>query len=232
MKLENDFEVPATIDDVWPYLLDVEKVVVCMPGAKLTETVDDDHYKGQLTLKLGPVKLTFAGKVDVEQRDETDHRMVLKGKGTEQKGKGAAQATITVVLSEIGSGGTKIAVEQDLQVSGQAAQLSRGMMQDVSSKLTRQFAECLKSNIEAEDESRQDAAPAGAVPTGAGRGADGGPVAAGASSDASSQTRAPGTQRVTQTAPDEISVASVGFGAVWAAIKRFFGKLTGRNRKS
>jgi carbon monoxide dehydrogenase subunit G len=61
MLIENSFEVPAPIDHVWNYMLDVEKVVVCMPGAQLTETIDENNYKGKVTVKLGPVSLSFAG---------------------------------------------------------------------------------------------------------------------------------------------------------------------------
>lgn len=214
MKLQSDFTVDAPIGDVWGHMLDIERVVVCVPGARLTETVDEDNYKGQLTLKLGPVKLSFAGKVKVAERDEVAHTLVLKGQGTEQKGKGAAQATITVAVTEEAPGGTKVAVTQDLQVSGQAAQLSRGMMQDVSAKLTRQFAECLEGNITA-------GSPASRAPATEREPADRGPVPSPAGGPGSSSRR---------TAPDEISVASVGAGALWASIKRFFGRLLKRTR--
>lgn len=159
MLIENTFEVPAPADHVWNYLLDVEKVVVCMPGAELTEKVDDDNYKGKVTIKLGPVSLSFKGKVVISERDQASHRLVLKGSGMEQRGKGAASATVTAGL-EAFEGGTRVKVVQDLTVQGQAAQFSRGMMQDVSSKLTQQFADCLQKNISAS----QDLAPGEAPP--------------------------------------------------------------------
>jgi len=65
MEIVNSFEVPAPREKVWTYMLDVTKVVVCMPGASLTETIDDTHWKGKLTMKLGPVSLNFAGKVEM-----------------------------------------------------------------------------------------------------------------------------------------------------------------------
>ncbi len=159
MLIENAFDVQAPIEEVWAYMLDVEKVVVCMPGAQLTETVDERNYKGKVTVKLGPVSLSFAGRVELTERDEDSHKMVLKGKGQEARGKGAAQATITATLTTTDSG-TNVAVEQDLIVTGQAAQLSRGMMQDVSQRLSKQFADCLESNIGAQREAAPGEAPA------------------------------------------------------------------------
>jgi carbon monoxide dehydrogenase subunit G len=149
MLIENSFDVSAPIDQVWSYLQDIEKVVPCMPGAELTETIDESNWKGKVTIKLGPVSLAFAGKVTLDELDEAGHRAVLKASGMEQRGKGAASATITSTLEE-SPDGTRVQIVQDLKVSGQAAQFSRGMMQDVSNKLTREFADCLKTNMQAE----------------------------------------------------------------------------------
>lgn len=157
MRLENSFEVPGGIDRVWPYLLDVERIVPCMPGAQLTETVDERNWKGKVTIKMGPVSLAFAGKVTMTERDDEAHRLVLKGSGMEQRGKGAASATITTTAEQTPNG-TRVNVVQDLQVQGQAAQMARGMMQDVTTRLTREFADCLKANLEQEEQ-----APSGGV---------------------------------------------------------------------
>jgi len=165
MLIENSFEVPAPIDRVWDHMLDVEKVVPCMPGAELTETIDESHWKGKVTIKLGPVSLAFAGKVEIHERDDATHRVVLKGSGMEQRGKGAASATVTSMLEQTADG-TKVSIVQDIKVQGQAAQFSRGMMQDVSSKLTKQFAECLKANMAAEEEARPGEEPAPRVTAG------------------------------------------------------------------
>jgi uncharacterized protein len=162
MLIENSFEVPAPIDQVWNYLLDVEKVVPCMPGAELTETIDESNWKGKVTIKLGPVSLSFAGKVAIQERDEAAHRVVLQGSGMEQRGKGAASATITSSLEPMASG-TRVNIVQDIKVQGQAAQFSRGMMQDVSTKLTAQFADCLKANMAAEQSAVPGEAPAAPV---------------------------------------------------------------------
>jgi uncharacterized protein len=214
MLIENSFEVPAPIDYVWNYMQDVQKVVVCMPGAQLTETIDDDHYKGKILIKLGPVSLSFNGKVSIEERDDAAHRVVMKGSGMEQRGKGAASATVTSTLEEVPNG-TLVKVVQDLKVQGQAAQFSRGMMQDVSSKLTKQFAECLKTNMAAE---RQPAAASGAAEQTSGGGT--------ASAEAA-PVPAPAPQMVAKP----VGGIRLGLSALASAIVRFFKKLFGgRNR--
>jgi len=205
MLIENDFEVPAPTETVWDYMLDIEKVVPCMPGASLTETVDDTHWKGKLTMKLGPVSLNFKGKVEMSERDDSAHRVVLKASGMEARGKGAASATVTSTLESF-DGGTRVHVVQDLKISGQAAQFSRGMMQDVSTKLTKQFADCLKANMSVDQE-----APSAATPDAAEPGADATPV---------------------RTAPraeaKPVGGISLVLGALASAIARFFKRLFGR----
>ena len=89
MLIENTFTVARPVEEVWAFMLDVEKIAPCMPGAELTETVDDHTWKGKVNMAFGPVKMAFAGSVTMEERDDAAHRVVLKAKGTEAKGKGA-----------------------------------------------------------------------------------------------------------------------------------------------
>lgn len=146
MLIENAFTVAKPLDQVWDYLLDVHKVAPCMPGAELTETIDDRNWKGKLTMKFGPVSMSFAGSVTLEERDEAAHRVVLHAKGTEQKGKGAADATVTSWLEAVDAG-TAVRMQADMTLTGAAAQLSRGLLPEVSKRLTQQFADCLEQSI-------------------------------------------------------------------------------------
>ena len=148
MLIKNDFTVPNPVGDVWSYLLDVEKVAPCMPGAELTETVDARNWKGKLNAKFGPVSMSFAGTVAMEERDDAAHRVKLHAKGMEQRGKGAANATVTSWLESVDEG-THVLMEADITLTGAAAQLSRGLLPEVSKRLTAQFAECLRANLEA-----------------------------------------------------------------------------------
>ena len=126
MLIENEFTVATPVDDLWAYLLDVERIAPCMPGAELTETVDDRHWKGKVNVKFGPVALSFAGTVEMTERDDEAHRAVLRAKGMEQKGKGAANATVTSWLEPAADGETTVKMTADIALTGAAAQLSRG----------------------------------------------------------------------------------------------------------
>jgi len=200
--IENEFEVPAPLDRVWAYLLDVEHIAPCMPGAQLTEVVDDRNWKGKVIVKLGPVSLSFAGTVHMEERDDEAHRVVVKAQGMEQKGKGAATALVTAWAEQADGGGTRVKFSQDLTISGAVAQFSRGMMQDVSSKMTRQFADCVKANLGQAEE---------ATPTAVGAGG---------------ATIAP--TPVTAKPPSGIRL---GLWALWRAVVRFFRRLFGGGRR-
>src|SRR5919201_860049 len=148
MQIENEFTVPAPIDHVGAYLLDVERVAPCMPGAELTEVVDDQTWKGKVNMKLGPVSLSFAGTVTMQERDDEAHRVKLAAKGMEQKGKGAANASVTSWLED-GQGETHVKMQADIHLTGTVAQLSRGLLPEVSRKLTQEFADCLAHSMRA-----------------------------------------------------------------------------------
>src|SRR5205809_1020614 len=159
MQITNEFEVRAPIDQVWAFMLDVEKVAPCVPGGQLTETVDDHTWKGKVAMKMGPVSLSFTGTVTIQERDDEAHRVKLKAEGREQRGKGAANATATSTLQAV-EGGTKVSIQTDLTITGAVAQYGRGMIGDISQKLTNEFAQCLQSNIAAADVT-DTAGPAG-----------------------------------------------------------------------
>lgn len=148
MLIENEFTVAAPVDFLWSYLLDVEKIAPCMPGAELTEIVDDRNWKGKLNAKFGPVTMSFAGTVAMQERDDAAHRVVLHAKGMEQKGKGAANATVTSWLEPAADDGqVTVKMEAEITLTGAAAQLSRGLLPEISKKLTQQFADCLQESM-------------------------------------------------------------------------------------
>ena len=150
MLIENEFTVAAAIDFMWSYLLDVEKIAPCMPGAELTEVVDDHTWKGKLNMKFGPVGMSFAGTVVMESRDDAAHRVVLHAKGMEQKGKGAANASVTSWLEPgAAEGETLVKMQADITLTGAAASMSRGLIPEISKRLTQQFADCLQTSMAA-----------------------------------------------------------------------------------
>ena len=255
MRLENSFEVPVDPEKVWAYLVDVERVVVCMPGAELTQTVDERNFKGRVAIKLGPVSLQFAGNVTVAERDDGARRVVLVGSGMEQRGQGRAAVKVTTTVHAT-EGGSRVDVTQDLQVQGQVASMSRGMMGDVTARLTRQFAECLEANLRAGEEARGRASAPAA--DGKSEGTTGAAVAAAPQEVAGAKATTPGevfpesTQQPTGSAPvpstpgappgppttaagapvkaPEIRVLSLLAGALWDRLKALFGRLFRRGR--
>lgn len=163
MRLENSFEVPAPPHAAWSLLMDVPRVVPCMPGAELTETVDESTWKATMSVKLGPIGLTFATDVKREEADEAARRVRLSASARELKGRGAAQATIESTLASL-DGGTRVDIVTDLTMSGPVAQYGRGMIEDVSSQLVTRFADCLKAQLVAIPEEAQAAVAAQAKP--------------------------------------------------------------------
>jgi uncharacterized protein len=162
VELNNTFEVAVPPEQVWELLLDVERVAPCMPGAELTDVVDDTTWKGKVTVKLGAVSLSYKGEVSMTERDDDAHRAVMEAKGMETRGKGTAAATVVSSLEALDDGGTKVEIATDLKLSGQAAQMGRGMIGDVSQRMTNEFAECLRSQLEGPDEVADEAATAAA----------------------------------------------------------------------
>jgi hypothetical protein len=199
MRIENEFTVTAPADALWAYLLDVEKIAPCMPGAELTETVDDRNWKGTVHAKFGPVSMSFAGTVTMEERDDAAHRVVLKAKGMEQKGKGAANASVTSWLEPTADPATTtVKMQADITLTGAAAQMSRGLLPEISKKLTQQFADCLQAGMAAEA-----AAPAATTPG------------------------APAPQSPPAAAGKPVGGIGLGLAALWATIVGFFRRLFG-----
>jgi carbon monoxide dehydrogenase subunit G len=146
MLIKSDFEVAEPVDKVWQFFDNIPQVAACLPGAELTENLGDEHYKGRISVRMGPVRLQFAGTADITERDEAAKRVVVNAAGAEEKGRGQASMVVTATLSRAGRG-TKVDVTQDLQLSGAAAQYGRGMIADVTSVLMRDFSANMQDRI-------------------------------------------------------------------------------------
>jgi carbon monoxide dehydrogenase subunit G len=148
MEFDNSFEVPLPADDAWKVLMDIRRIVPCMPGAELTEVVDDRTYKGRIGVRLGPVALTFAGTVKFEEIDDANHRARVAAQGNDAKGRGSANATATFHL-EPANGGSKVLVHTNLTLSGAVAQYGRGVgiIQMTAAQIIGQFANNLKARL-------------------------------------------------------------------------------------
>ena len=163
MEFDNAFEVPLPPEQAWPVLMNVQGIAPCMPGAQLTEVVDDKTYKGNIGVRLGPVALTFAGTVVFEEVDNAGYSARVRAQGNDAKGRGAAQAKSTFRL-EPSAAGSKVLVHTDLTLSGAVAQYGRGvgMIQATASALMNQFANNLKKQL-ADPAAEQAAKPISAT---------------------------------------------------------------------
>ncbi len=148
MLIKNEFEVAEPVETVWRFFDNIPQVAACLPGAELTEDLGDDRYKGKVAVRMGPVRLQFAGTADITERDEAAKRLVVHASGADEKGRGQASMAVTAMLARTGRGTTKVGVVQDLQLSGAAAQYGRGMISDVSAVLMRDFAANMQGRIE------------------------------------------------------------------------------------
>src|SRR3954469_7378657 len=164
MEFDNSFEVPLPPAEAWPVLMNVQGIAPCMPGAQLTEVVDDRTYKGSIAVRLGPVALTFAGLVKFEEIDNAGYSARVKAQGNDAKGRGSAAAAATFRMEPSGTG-SKVLVHTDLTLSGAVAQYGRGvgMIQATASALITQFANNLKKTLAGSPPPAAPAAPAAAA---------------------------------------------------------------------
>jgi carbon monoxide dehydrogenase subunit G len=148
MQFQNMFTVPLPPDEAWGLLMDVERIAPCMPGAELTEVIDKTNFKGRISVRLGPVALTFDGTVKLEDVDEAAHTARIKAQGSDSKGRGGAQASASFQLEPVPEG-TTIIVDTDLILSGAVAQYGRGtgIIQATANQLIQQFSACLKVEL-------------------------------------------------------------------------------------
>ena len=217
MQLTNSFTVPAEPARAWAILLDVPRIAPCMPGAELTEVVDDHTYKGNAKVRVGPVSLAFAGTAQITNIDEAAHTAHVVASGSDAKGRGGAQADVdfAMVPAQLdgGGSGTRVDIVTELTLSGSVAQYGRasGLIEEIARQIVDQFAANLRAMVEAdggapEAPAEPDTMPAGeAQPAGA------------AAQPAAAPRPAPAA------ASNEISGISLFFRALWAMIARAFG---------
>ena len=148
MEFENQFDVPVDADEAWKILLDIESIAPCVPGAKLTEIVDEKTYKGTISVKLGPVALTFNGRTSFENIDEAERSAQLIAQGNDTKGRGGANAKVKFHIKNVDSG-ARVFISTNLQLSGSVAQYGRGvgMIKDLAQQIIDQFSENLQKNV-------------------------------------------------------------------------------------
>ncbi len=211
MLIEDRFTVHTPVDRLWAFIQDVERIAPCLPGAELTEVIDDHTWKGKVLVKFGPVQMSFSGTVVMEERDDVAHRARLSAKGAEQRGRGVANAKVESWLEPAGEAGTTVHIRSDITITGAAAQMSRGLLPEVSKLLTRQFADCLEAKLNEDAPAADPIATTEPGPTGNDAGNPGPPP---------------------KVAPRAVGGFGLGLRALWATIARLFSRPFGRRNGS
>ncbi len=148
-SIEKTFEVTEPVEKVWANLADPMEVVTCVPGASITEKINDNNYKGEVETKFGPIKVKYDGEIEIEELDSEKKKMILNGKGLDSKGKGSADMKMTGQLEEI-ENGTTVHFMMDISIDGMLAQFGSRLIGDVSDQLLNQFIENFKSKLAGE----------------------------------------------------------------------------------
>jgi uncharacterized protein len=159
MKFENTFEVEAPIDEVYATLLDVERVAPCVPGAEVIEKSGDDAYTVAIKVRVGPISMTYRGNVEIVERDDANHRAVMRARARETRGQGTADARVELGLVQEGPK-TKGTMGADVQLAGRAAAMGRGVIQDVSAKIVSTFSQNLEAMLGGDGAAAQEPAAA------------------------------------------------------------------------
>jgi carbon monoxide dehydrogenase subunit G len=230
MEFDNAFEVPLPVEEAWKVLMDIRRIAPCMPGAELTDVVDDRTYKGKIAVRLGPVALSFAGTVKFDEIDDANHSAKVSAQGNDAKGRGGANAVAGFHLEPADGGGSKVLVHTNLTLSGSVAQYGRGVgiIQMTAAQIITQFANNLKAKLARDGAAATVAAGIAANPAIVdSRNGSGAPTAAAAPSVAPATDHAVGVPPQTPMpppAPPAISGFALIATVLWQSLKRLLGR--------
>jgi carbon monoxide dehydrogenase subunit G len=202
LEITKTFVVKAAPAAVWAFLTDVDRVAKCMPGAAITQKIDDKTYAGTMTVKVGPVSTSYKGKVVFERLDPAAMEAEIMATGQDVKGKGGADMRMTSRVREIAPGETEVTATSKVNITGILAQMGRGMVQDVSDQLFQIFSQRMRAELETA------AAPAPEAPPKTG------PAAAAAPAPVVPVPAAP--------VPEVLDIGSIGAKAAGRAMLRTF----------
>ncbi len=159
IRIEKTFQVEEPLESVWKFISDPRKVANCLPGAQITEAVDDRTFKGVIKVQVGPSVTNYKGQVHIERLDDQNHEIEIVGKGQDVRGKGSASMKMTGKVQTLPGGSTEVASVAEVNVVGLVAQLGARMIQEVSNKMFAEFTSNLRIRLE------QERVPASASPT-------------------------------------------------------------------
>jgi carbon monoxide dehydrogenase subunit G len=149
VKLEKTIPLQASSSEAWQLLRDVSRVAECVPGARVTEQLDDTHYRGEVRVKIGPAAATFQGELEVRSLDEQKHELQLIGKGKDARGTSTATMDLTASLRDDGAGGSELRGISAVSVTGKMASFGGRMLNQVAEQILAQFAANFSTRVTA-----------------------------------------------------------------------------------
>ena len=158
-KIEERFEVQAPVERVWKYLIDPKRVVECLPGAELLEQQDEHTFLGAIKVKVGPLSMSYKGQAKFTEINEETHQVRMVGDAREVSGSGSTKVSMLSTVSPLANGGSEVVVNADIDLVGKIVQFGRGMIQEVSKQMFRQFSTCVKKHLEVPDEPQSQQQP-------------------------------------------------------------------------
>jgi uncharacterized protein len=165
-KIEERFEVQAPVERVWKYLIDPKRVVECLPGAELLEQQDEHSFTGAIKVKVGPLSMSYKGNAKFTEVNEQTHQVRMVGDAREVGGSGSTKVSMLSTVAALPSGTSEVSVVADVELVGKIVQFGRGMIEEVSRQMFRQFSSCVKQQLEvAEDPQQSTTTPPPETPT-------------------------------------------------------------------
>ena len=148
VSLEKVFSMPAPAERAWQLLQDIERVAACMPGARITERVDERHYKGAVAVRFGPANLSFRGELEIAAIEPATRTLRLLGKGTDTSGGSAASLDLTGHIDAIDAASCNLLGRSEVSISGRVATFGGRMADAVAEQVLRQFAANFSAALE------------------------------------------------------------------------------------
>jgi carbon monoxide dehydrogenase subunit G len=148
LEISKSFVVKASPEAAWAFLTDPNRVARCLPGAQITDKIDEKTFAGTITMKVGPVAASYKGTMTFEQLDATARTAAIVAAGQDVRGKGGADMRMTSRLVERAPGETEVLITTNVNVMGILAQFGRGMIQDVSDQMFDKFVTAARAELE------------------------------------------------------------------------------------
>ncbi len=159
-KIEERFEVRAPVERVWKYLIDPARVVECLPGAELVEVTDAENFVGAIKVKVGPLAMSYKGKAKFTEVNEETHQVRMVGDGREVGGSGSTKVTMLSTVAPLANGGgSEVVVNAEVELVGKIVQFGRGMIEEVSRQMFRQFSTCVRAKLEVVEDAQPTEPP-------------------------------------------------------------------------